>query len=170
MAIPYPGRRGRMGLVAAPHCRRRGWRLWIRRSRTLIGCRRRASTTVLVRRSRTALEQPWLLNSERWDTDTCHDTVTNNSRLTAKTAGVYSIIGISEWDANATGIRGLELWVNNTTPVGADYRPAEALNSIVQSAAAQWLFAVNDYVEIKVQQDSGASRTLGAGAITFSEF
>src|SRR5262245_40483526 len=42
-------------------------------------------------------------DSERFDSDTIHDNVTNNSRLTCKTAGKYLICCNVRWASNATG-------------------------------------------------------------------
>src|SRR5262245_22049217 len=65
----------------------------------------------------TGVEASLALNSERYDTDTMHDTVTNNSRLTIKTAGLYIITGHVEFANNATGYRLGGLRVNNTTTI-----------------------------------------------------
>ena len=44
-------------------------------------------------------------NSERWDTDSIHSTVSNTSRLTAQTASKYDIKGNIKWASNSTGTR-----------------------------------------------------------------
>ncbi len=54
------------------------------------------------------------LNSERWDTDGIHDNVTNNSRLTCKTAGYYSIMAAVDFTSNNTGNRVLYIRLNGT--------------------------------------------------------
>src|SRR5215475_9738149 len=59
-------------------------------------------------------------NSERYDqaagsASTMHDTVTNNSRLTAVYAGVYKITGQLGFASNATGIRQCHIRLNGTT-------------------------------------------------------
>src|SRR5262245_42130802 len=59
-------------------------------------------------------------NSERFDqagnaADTMHDTVTNNSRLTCRYAGIYAIYASIEWAGNAAGQRNLQFRVNGTT-------------------------------------------------------
>lgn len=54
-------------------------------------------------------------NSELFDTDSNHDTVTNNSRLTCKTAGKYQITSIVAWPSNATGYRRLAIPLNGST-------------------------------------------------------
>ncbi|HXI15477.1 MAG TPA: hypothetical protein VNM48_03825 [Chloroflexota bacterium] len=109
------------------------------------------------------------LNSERFDTDAIHDTAINNSRLTCKTAGKYSIIGHVEWSANATGVRQLRLVLNGvtslvivavTTPVGAGYQGIATIADLV----------VNDYVELQAYQDSGGALTVSNAAQYGCEF
>src|SRR6266498_153432 len=65
----------------------------------------------------TAIALALAFNSERFDTDTIHDTLTNNTRLTCKTAGVYEIGGGVEFAANATGVRSLQIRLNGTTAI-----------------------------------------------------
>ena len=57
------------------------------------------------------------MNSEEYDTDTIHDTATNNSRLTFKTAGKYLVWAEIEWAANGTGERFVAIKKNGTTNV-----------------------------------------------------
>ena len=96
-------------------------------------------------------------NSEAWDTDTMHDTVTNNSRLTCKTAGKYIITLKVTFAANNTGIR-IALIRKNGSEGVAEHR----LNAIQTYESAMSLggiasLAVNDYVDTQVFQDSGGS-------------
>jgi hypothetical protein len=109
------------------------------------------------------------LNSERYDTDTIHDLVTNNSRLTCKTAGKYMITASVEFAANATGNRLLELRLNTGgvaqggTILAADYRSNMGAGVVTRlSVSRQFSMAVNDYVELNVYQDSGGALNLNA--------
>ncbi|HXI18490.1 MAG TPA: hypothetical protein VNM48_19165 [Chloroflexota bacterium] len=108
-------------------------------------------------------------NSERFDTDAIHDTATNNSRFTCKTAGKYIITGHVEWSANATGVRQLRIVLNGatpliivavTTPVGAGYQGVATIADL----------AVNDYVELQAYQDSGSALTISTPAQYGCEF
>jgi hypothetical protein len=56
-------------------------------------------------------------NQERWDTDGCHDNATNNTRLTAKTAGKYIIQGDFSFATNAAGFRQGLIRLNGTTTI-----------------------------------------------------
>jgi hypothetical protein len=104
-------------------------------------------------------------NSERNDTDTIHDTVTNNSRLICKTAGIYQITGQATFAANATGIREVGIRLNGSTFL-ADSNKNNVGASIDARLSVTTIYnlAVNDYVELIVFQNSGASlNVLSAG-------
>lgn len=104
-------------------------------------------------------------NSERADTDTIHDNVTNNSRLTCKTAGVYHVSANVEWAANTAGTRELFLQVNGATRV-ADViaHPVQGGNVTRQMISAVYSLAVNDYVELIANQTSGGALNINNNA------
>ncbi len=54
-------------------------------------------------------------NSERFDPDGMHDTVTNTGQMTCKTAGVFLLTCNVDFVSNATGFRQLYLRLNGTT-------------------------------------------------------
>ena len=109
-------------------------------------------------------------NSERWDTDTIHDTVTNNSRLTCKTAGKYLIVGQGMFWNNAVGERNWELQINGTTVIAASRIVASAAIYHAHSLASIWDLSVNSYVEFRVYQDSGGDLNIGSGQAQSAEF
>lgn len=94
------------------------------------------------------------LNSERYDTDTMHDLATNNSRLTCKTAGSYAVKAGLEWAGNATGERITELTLNGAITIA---RVRGAAGLVNQNPSTTYALAVNDYVELRVYQDSGVA-------------
>jgi hypothetical protein len=100
-------------------------------------------------------------DSERFDTDVIHDTVTNNSRLTCKTAGKYSITGQATWSASPV-TAAISIWLNGTTFIGrVDLLSVDYRN---MSVTTIYDLAVNDYVELRVLQISGgAINILAAG-------
>ena len=57
-------------------------------------------------------------NSERWDTNTIHSTVTATGRLTAVTAGVYNIFGHVRFASNNTGSRIVSIRLNGSQHYG----------------------------------------------------
>ena len=94
-------------------------------------------------------------NSEHYDTDTIHDTSTNNGRLTCKTAGVYLFYASVRWAANTTGTRVLETLKNGTSVLTQDNRNAATAFATGVSISKTVSLAVNDYLEARVYQDSG---------------
>lgn len=113
------------------------------------------------------------LNSEREDTDTIHDTATNNSRLTCKTAGVYAIWGCVEYAANAAGVvRSCSIRLNGATYLisfGVHPIQGGAVATALQ-AATVYRLAVNDYVELMVYQDSGGALNVNSAGNYSPEF
>lgn len=93
-------------------------------------------------------------DSEYWDDDAMHDPVTNNSRITIKTAGRYLAIGHAVFATNTTGNRGLALAQNGTTVIqmmdgaltGTELRME--ISEVLQ-------LSVGDYLELRGYQTSG---------------
>ena len=115
-------------------------------------------------------------NSERFDqaggaSSTMHDTVTNNSRLTAIYAGIYQISATAQFTSSAGGsFRYLELRINGTTSIARQAAPPMNTggNGIVVSSL--YSFAVNDYVEVLANQDSGGALNILSTANFSPEF
>ena len=97
------------------------------------------------------------LNSERYDTDTIHDNVTNNSRLTCKTAGVYSSTGCVYFNTGAISWRGIAIRLNGTTFIGAQLFWSGAVAGFYFSVATIYKLAVNDYIELLAYQTTGGA-------------
>jgi hypothetical protein len=103
-------------------------------------------------------------DAELFDTNTFHDNVTNNSRITipAGYAGKYAITGLVSWGSSATGYRIVEIFKNGAT------------NGVMWSGAMQGYYAVavvkildlavSDYIEIKGYQNSGGNLNAAGGA------
>ncbi len=110
-------------------------------------------------------------NSERYDTDTIHDTSTNNGRLTCKTAGKYLITANVEWAANSTGTRQCWIYLNNTTIIAIDRRTAMTPpGTTTNNISTIYDLALNDYVELIVFQTSGGNLNLDVAANYSPEF
>lgn len=103
-------------------------------------------------------------NSERFDTDSIHDTVTNADRMTCKTAGTYLLGVCINWAVNSTGTRYVALRVNGTTIIEAATTPGVAVNDVQQSISTIYPLAVNDYVQVIVKQTSGSGLDITAAA------
>lgn len=110
-------------------------------------------------------------NSERYDTDNVHSNITNNSRLTCKTAGKY-LIGASLYLSEIPNAKFFlaDILLGGSTSI------AEALQMVGSAVAPRftlscvYALAVNDYVEIRVKHDSGNAELLVSAAEYTPEF
>jgi len=113
-------------------------------------------------------------NTERFDqaggaSSTQHDTVTNNTRLTCRYAGVYQISGCVLFGASAAGAgRALEVRLNGTTVIVLQQDAPSAFASM--SVSTLYSLAVNDYVELLAFQDSGSAMTIASSGNYSPEF
>jgi hypothetical protein len=116
-------------------------------------------------------------NSERFDTDTIHDTATNNSRLTCKTAGVYLIGGHCQLDSVAGGTQRLiDIILNGTSAISGGgliasaFPPDPSAPDAFLNTVTIYKLAVNDYVELRVFHDIGSTRNVNASLDWSPEF
>ena len=107
---------------------------------------------------------------ESYDTDTIHDNSTNNTRLTCKTAGKYLIYAQAYWTGNATGARQIVLGLNSVTNIGMALCGAYDTTALMQTCLTIYSLAVNDYVEMIVNQTSGGNLTLICGLANNTHF
>lgn len=119
-------------------------------------------------------EQTVAFNSERFDTDTMHDNVTNNSRITFNTAGIYLLTATIEFDlATDYTYRAAFLRRNGSELIDeAISQNSAATNLIIVSLklSTTWKFNAGDYVEIRAQQNSTAARNIVAAPSRAPEF
>lgn len=108
-------------------------------------------------------------NSERWDTDTIHDTSSNTSRLTCKSAGKYFISGNVEW-ASSPGIPLIRIKYNGSTIIAAHQVALSTGDYRIQQIQTVWDMAVNDYVELTVIQNSGGALSINSSSKYSPEF
>lgn len=109
-------------------------------------------------------------NSERFDTDAMHDPTTNNSRLTAKTAGKYLVLGHFAYSANSTGFRFAALRVNGGSYYAEITYSAQAGTQTEVLVVTLLDLALNDYVELIAYQSSGGSLNVETIGNTSPEF
>lgn len=97
-------------------------------------------------------------NSELYDNDGMHSTVTNPSRITAQTAGRYDITATVLFAPNATGGRTLAYRVNGGSDIEIASHPVTSatVNSTL-SGLVKLVLSVGDYVEIRAWHNSGGS-------------
>ncbi|MDQ3649699.1 MAG: hypothetical protein M3458_05340 [Acidobacteriota bacterium] len=110
------------------------------------------------------------LSSERFDTDAIHDNVTNNSRLTCKTAGLYQISFAAVYDTNTTGERYLRVLLNNATIIATQSNRQSIAGDAIVAGPTLYQLAVNDYIELQAYQSSGAALLVKAYANYSPEF
>lgn len=96
-------------------------------------------------------------NSEREDTDSMHDTVTNNGRIVFNTAGRYEIKILLSFATNATGIRQCHIKLNGTTYIASITTNAAASGNARLVLSCSRRFAATNYIEIEAHQNSGGA-------------
>lgn len=109
-------------------------------------------------------------NSERFDTDTIHDTVTNNSRLTCKTAGKYLIGGNVEWSGGTGANSQIQVFLNAATVIAYDVMAGGSAEHSRLAITTFYDLAVNDFVELRVFQASGGSININSTGNYSPEF
>lgn len=104
-------------------------------------------------------------DSEFFDTDSFHDTVSNTSRLTipAGKGGKYALTGLLSWNGSSAGtIRAIKIYKN-----GSILNQISQTNSTVDGAilpAAQvYNLVATDYLEIYVRQNTGGNLDVQGG-------
>ena len=109
-------------------------------------------------------------NSERYDTDTIHDNVTNNSRLTCETAGKYIIVANIRWTSSALLYRIIYIGLNGATIIGLSQIDAVQTGTTEMIVTTIYDLAVTDYVEVVAYQNSGAAKNVEVSPNYSTEF
>jgi hypothetical protein len=105
-------------------------------------------------------------DGEGWDTDTFHDNVTNNSRVTipAGKAGKYLVTISYNYAASGVGsIRLVNIYKNGTGTGDINFPTNPTFNSAAVVSRVMDL-AVSDYIQAFAYQDSGGALALKATA------
>lgn len=107
----------------------------------------------------TAVLTTMAANSENFDNDSMHSTVTNNSRITFTTAGRYLVMACVVWDANTTGERLVDFLVDGTTQyVGIAVSANTSGSQNTGLTASRMIVATaGQYVECRTRQRSGGN-------------
>lgn len=100
------------------------------------------------------------LGAEVYDTDSMHDNVTNNSRITVHTSGIYTFTAQATFGNNATGYRYLNIKINGaTTFAGPEIGPGSN-GAFTMQAVGEAQMNAGDYVELIAGQGSGSTLSL----------
>ena len=110
------------------------------------------------------------MDTEDFDNDNMHSTVTNSSRATPVTAARYQVSGATSYVSNATGSRHAEIWKNGAAlnGGGASMQTDSAGVSTRQPTRTLTLpmNGTTDYVEIVAFQTSGVGLNTDVTGIT----
>lgn len=89
-----------------------------------------------------------------------HDNVTNNSRLTCRVAGLYTIFGWVKFNANAT--IAMRVRLNGATDITrtAAYSDDPVGFDNAQAISTDYRLGVGDFLTVEVGQDDGGTRTI----------
>lgn len=112
-------------------------------------------------------------DSERWDTDAIHDPAANNSRLTAKTPGLYVIFGHAQFAAGGTqpGVHQLQIRLNGVDLIAVQQLDqVSTANTVRLTVMTEWEMALNDYVELRAFQQAGAAKNVDVSPKFTPEF
>lgn len=112
------------------------------------------------------------LNSERWDTDTMHDTGSNTERIKATTAGRYLFVAQIEFAANATGYRQLAIQHSAAAvnvALAVESGPTASLATVL-NAATFYPMTATEYVYVVTHQTSGGALNVVYDAGSAPEF
>ena len=108
-------------------------------------------------------------NSEDYDTDSIHDTVTNNTRLTVPSGATrVRLTAFIRFISNATGYRQFSITKNGGLfagyPFFQDPAPDGTLNSITTLISPVITVSASDYFEVNVLQTSGGALSTTGGS------
>lgn len=118
-------------------------------------------------------------NSEDWDTESLHSTVSNDSRITLARVGVWLVIGTVVFDSGAAGGDfGARIMENGTTLHGTVIRDLEpqayaagnAWPPTAHVAAVVYTSTTTDYVTLDVFQTSGSNLDVLCGSPELTSF
>ena len=109
-------------------------------------------------------------NTERYDTDTIHSTLTNTGRLTCQTAGKYIITGQVKWEVNTTGQRVIGIYLNDATWIARMADDAISTWEKEMEVTTIYDLSIGNYVEIRVWQNSTVAIDVTASASIAPEF
>ena len=109
-------------------------------------------------------------NSERFDNDSIHSTASNTSRLTATTAGVYSISGNFTMAPLGSGKGLIGVRLNGSLIIAYQRFAGITATNLIQAIQTTYKLAAGDYVELIAHQDSGSALNVIAASNYSPEF
>ena len=98
-------------------------------------------------------------NSERWDTDNLHSTVSATDRITVTTSGVYVVMANVSFDSHANGDRWITVILDGTTEIAVVAQPG---NTTTMVASTIYSLTAGQYLQLRVYQSSGGALNVTA--------
>jgi hypothetical protein len=99
-------------------------------------------------------------NSERFDTDSMHDTSCSNDEIQINTAGKYLFIANVRWNSGGGGERYVSIVQSGSSTIGSEVRLGDSSDEQSMIVSAVWDCAECDAFVVEAYQDSGANRTI----------
>ncbi len=96
------------------------------------------------------------LNSDIFDTDNIHDPITNNSRLTCKTPGIYIAGANFIWQGRNGGRRIITIRLNGSLNIAYHSQTSPGADTLGQTLVTTYELAINDYLELGVYHNTGS--------------
>ena len=96
-------------------------------------------------------------NSESYDTNSIHDTVSNTQRLTCQTAGYYLAVANVAFDSDADGYRAVYIEHDTAGTIGLTRVNAASTGFVILQAVAFGKLDVDDYLSVWVRHTAGAA-------------
>lgn len=109
---------------------------------------------------------PLQWQTEDYDTDAMLDLVSDNTRVTCKTAGIYLLTASLYWQGNSNGYRMVNFVHSAGQWTGTAGYPAVNGNTTRQNISATYNLAVNDYLTVSVLQTSGGNLNVLGTSVT----
>jgi hypothetical protein len=136
---------------------------------SFVGCGAERTTTQSITNATWTAVQ--LNATDLYDTDSIHDTVTNNTRFTVPTGkdGKWRFTATTEFAANGSGVRAYAFKKNGTQLAdryGGVYRSASPTYATLNTTTVDLLLAAADYIEHLVYQESGGSLNIASAYMT----
>lgn len=100
------------------------------------------------------------LNSERYDTDNIHSTVSDTTKLTCNTAGKYAVTAHADWASDTDGMRNIAIALNRAVFIAMQNNLPDPGGFCAHSIATVWDLDVSDYIELWVYHSAGNALNL----------
>jgi hypothetical protein len=130
--------------------------------------RRATDQTAIV----TGTATPVVFSTAVFNPNSLAEFTTNPSRITVDKAGLYNVSAGVIWEANATGVRTLQIQVNGTAnkyPLSHSI-PAAAAGTTMQNISGDIYLENSDYIQLIATHSKGSDSVISADTTAYSPF